>query len=90
MSNNIESHNISDKRGLYKLTCNNWNKFYNKKDKKRTLKLDWTNKERTSTGKSTFSEHILNAGYDMRPMEETMKILHFQNDPKRINAIEEM
>ena len=26
----------------------------------------------------------------MRPMEETMTILDFENDPKRINALEEM
>ena len=26
----------------------------------------------------------------MRPMEETKTILHFENDPKRINAIEEI
>ena len=26
----------------------------------------------------------------MRPMEETMAILQFENDPKRINALEEM
>jgi hypothetical protein len=26
----------------------------------------------------------------MRPMEETMTILHFENDYKRINALEEM
>jgi hypothetical protein len=26
----------------------------------------------------------------MRPMEDTIMILHFKNDPKRINALEEM
>ena len=36
----------------------------------------------TITGKSTSSEHILNAGH--------MRHLHFENDPKRINALEEM
>ena len=40
--------------------------------------------------KSTFSEHILNAGHKMRPMEETMTILHFENGPRRINALEEL
>jgi hypothetical protein len=44
----------------------------------------------TSTGKSTFSEHVLNAGREIWPMEETMTILHFENDPRRINALEEL
>ena len=26
----------------------------------------------------------------MRPMEETMTILHFENDPRRINTLEEL
>ena len=26
----------------------------------------------------------------MRPMEETMTILHFENDPRRINTLEEV
>ena len=40
-----------------------------------------------STKKSTFSEHILNKGHDM---EEIMMILHFVNDPNRMNALKEM
>ena len=44
----------------------------------------------TSTGKYTFSEHILNAGHEMRPTEETMEILYFENGPKRIDALEKM
>ena len=39
---------------------------------------------------STFSEHILNAGHEMRPMEQTMMNLHFENDPRRINALDEL
>ena len=41
-------------------------------------------------GKSTFSDHVLNVGHEMRPMEETMTILHFENDPRRINALKEL
>ena len=44
----------------------------------------------TSRKKSTFSEHILNAGHEMRPMEDTMTISNFQKNPKRINAFEEI
>ena len=29
-------------------------------------------------------------GHEMRLMEETMKILHFENDSKRINTLEEI
>ena len=41
-------------------------------------------------GKSTFFEHVLNTGHEMRPMEETMTILHFEDDPRRINVLEEL
>ena len=34
--------------------------------------------------------HVLNAGHEMRSMEETMTILHFENDPRKINALEEL
>ena len=44
----------------------------------------------TSTGKSTYSEHVLNEGREMRPMEETMRILHFENDLRKINALKEL
>ena len=43
-----------------------------------------------STRKSKFSKHILNAGYEMQPMVETMITLHFEVDPKRNNALEEI
>ena len=29
-------------------------------------------------------------GHGMRPMEETKMILHFENDSRRINALEEL
>ena len=60
---------------------------------KRNLKTRFNEHRRdfaTSAGKSTFSEHILNAGHEMQPMEETMTILHFENDPRRINALKEL
>ena len=41
----------------------------------------------TSTRKSTFSEHIVNTGHEMRSMTETMNILYFENEPKRINSL---
>ena len=75
---------------LYKLTCNNCNKLYIGKTK-RNFKTRFNEHRKdfpTSTGKSTFSEHILNAGHEMRPVEETMRILRFENDSKRINALE--
>jgi hypothetical protein len=43
----------------------------------------------TST-RSTFSEFILYAGHEIRPMEETVTILHFENCPKGIEALEEI
>jgi hypothetical protein len=44
----------------------------------------------SSTGKSTFSEHILNTGHQMRSMGETVTILHFVNDLKKMNTLEEV
>ena len=42
----------------------------------------------TPIEKSTFSEHNLKEGQEMRSMEETTKILHVENGPKRLNALE--
>jgi len=44
----------------------------------------------TSTGKSTFSEHILIVGHEMRPMEETMTILHFEKTPRDSTLLKKM
>ena len=40
----------------------------------------------TSAGRSTFSEHVLETGYDMWLKEEIKTIFHFENDSKRINT----
>jgi GIY-YIG catalytic domain. len=82
IGNSIENHNKFEKRGMYKLTCNSCNKFYIGRTK-RNFKTRFNEHRRdfiTSTGNSTFSEHILNAEHEMWPMEETMTILHFEND----------
>ena len=79
----------SKKRGVYKLTCNNCNKFYPGRIT-RNFKIGFNEHRKDSTasaGKSTFSEYILNAGHKMWPMEETMKILHFENDPPKESTL---
>ena len=38
---------------------------------------------------SPFSEHILNAEYEMRLMEEIKTTSQIGNDPKKINALED-
>ena len=38
----------------------------------------------------SLGEDILNAGHEMRPIQETMTVLHLENVPKRITALEEM
>ena len=85
IGNNIENHNKFENRGVYNLTCNSCNKFYLAQEG--TGGTEHRRDFPTSTGKSTFSEHILNTGHEMRPMEETMTILHFGNDPRKINAL---
>jgi GIY-YIG catalytic domain. len=68
------------------------NKFYIGRTKRnfRTRFNEHRRDFATSTGMSTFSEHVLNAGHEMRPMEETMTILYFENDSRRINALEKL
>ena len=85
IGNSIENDNKYEKRGVYKRPCNNYNTFYIGRTK-RNFKTRFNEHRKdfaTSTGKSAFSEHILNAGHEMWPMEETMTILHFKNDPKK-------
>ena len=67
IGNSIENHNKFEKRGVYKLTCNSCNKFYIGRTK-RNFKTKFNEHRKdfvTSTGKFTFSEHILNAGHKM-------------------------
>ena len=40
--------------------------------------------------KAEMGEQYYDVEHEMRPMEETMTILHFENGPKRIIALEEM
>ena len=69
----------NSKRGVYKLTCNSCNKFYIGRTK-RNFKTRFNEHRRdfaTSTGKSTFSEHILNTAngkdYDDPTLRERPK-----------------
>ena len=92
IGNSIENHNRFEKKRSIQTKCNNYNKFYIGRTKI-NFKIRFNEHRRhfaVSTRKSTFSEHILNVGHEMQPLEETMTILHFENDPRRINTLEEL
>ena len=40
-------------------------------------------------GKSKFSEHVLNEGHEMKTKEETMSIIHLENNHRKINTLED-
>ena len=43
---------------------------------------------RYAEGKSTFSEHVLDEGREMKTIEETMSIIHLKNNHRKINTLE--
>ena len=45
---------------------------------------------RYAEGKSKFSEHVLNEGHEMKTIEETMSIIHLENNHRKINTLEEI
>ena len=42
---------------------------------------------RYAEGKSKFSEHVLNEGHEMKTIEETMSIIHLENNHRKINTL---
>ena len=45
---------------------------------------------RYAEGKYQFSEHVLNEGHQMITIEETMSIIHLENNHRKINTLEEI
>ena len=45
---------------------------------------------RYAKGKSKFSEHVLKEGHEMKTIEETMSIIHLENNHRKINTLEEI
>ena len=43
---------------------------------------------RYAEGKSKFSEHVLKEGHGMKTIEETMSIIHLENNHRKINTLE--
>ena len=57
-----------------------------------SLRICSENKEhrkdfRYAEGKSKFSEHVLNEGHEMKTIEETMSIIHLENNHRKINTL---
>jgi hypothetical protein len=48
------------------------------------------NKFRYAEGKSKLSEHVLNERHEMKTIEETMPIIHLENNHRKINTLEEI
>ena len=87
--NKIEQYN---EYGVYKLACTNCNKLYvgrtnrNFKTRFKEHRKDF----RFAEGKSKFSEHVLKEGHKMKTIEETMSIIHLENNNRKINTFEEI
>jgi len=70
------------------LTCTNCNKFYIERTNRnfntrfKELRKDF----RYAEGKSKFSEHVLNEGHATKTIEETMSIMHLENNHRKINT----
>ena len=45
---------------------------------------------RYAEGKSKFSEHVLNEGQEMKTIEETISIIHLENNHIKIKTLEEI
>ena len=65
----------------------NCNKFYtgrtNRNFNTRFKEQDF----RYAEGKSKFSDHVLNEGHEMKTIEETMSIIHLENNHRKINTL---
>ena len=74
------------------LTCTSCNKFYIEKTNRNfnTRFKEHRKDFRYAEGKSKFSEHVLNEGHEMKTIEETMSIIHLENNHRKINTHEEI
>ena len=45
---------------------------------------------RYAEGKSKFSEHVLNDGHEIKTIQETMSIIHLENNHRKISTLEEI
>ena len=71
------------------LTCN---KFYiGKTNRNFNTRFKEHRKDfRHAEGKSKFSEHVLKEGHKKKTIEETMSIIHLENNHTKINTLEEI
>ena len=69
------------------MTCTNWNKFYIERTNRNfyTRFKEHKKEFRYAEGKPKFSEHFLNEGHGMKRIEETMSIIHLENNYRKIN-----
>jgi GIY-YIG catalytic domain. len=74
------------------LTCTNCNKFYIGRTNRNlnTRFKEHTKYFRYTEGKSKFSEYVLKKGHEMKTIEETISIIHLENNHRKINKLEEI
>ena len=74
------------------MTCANCNKFFTGKTNRifNTRFKEHRKDIRYPEGKSKFSAHFLNEGHEMKTKEETMSIIHLENNHRKINTLEEI
>jgi GIY-YIG catalytic domain. len=74
------------------LAYTNYNKFYiGRTNRNFNTRFKEHRKDfRYAEGKFKFSEHVLNEGYEMKTIEESMPIIHQENNHRKINTLEEI
>ena len=70
---------------VYKLTSTNFNKFYiGRIDRNFNTRFKEHRKDfKYVEGKSKFSEYVLKEGHAIKTIEETMSIIHLENNYKK-------
>ena len=74
------------------MTCTNYNKFYiGRTNRNFNTRFKEHRKDfRYAEAKSKFSEHVINEGHEMKRIEETMNIIHQENNHEKIKSLEEI
>ena len=90
--NQISKINKYDKRGVYKINCKNCEKFYigmtnrNFNIRYKEHIQDFLN----NRGRSNYANHLLNQGHEHDVIENSMEILHVENNFNKNKILEEI
>jgi len=87
---NIPEPNKYEKHGVYQLECLTCNKVYTGQTGQlfRVRYQEHYNDFKHSNNKSTFAEHVVKEGHSFGPMNEIMKIVHYEKKGKMLDTFE--